>query len=56
MPEQTKNEKEIWAIFMNAPAAEALQLLEQAQRILIARNVIKGKRQYTKKEKANAAK
>jgi hypothetical protein len=54
MPEQTKNEKLIWALFMNSPSEECLTLLEQAHRILIARNVIKAKRQYTKKEKANA--
>ncbi len=53
--EQTKNERTIWLIFFNAPSAEALDLLEQARRILIARNVIKPKREYNKKkEKANA--
>ncbi len=55
MNEQTKNERDIWAIFMNAPGPEALNLLEQAQRILTARNVIKPKRPYVKKEKSKGS-
>lgn len=44
MPVQTKNERDTWALFMNAPADEALAMLELAQKILIARCIIKGKR------------
>ena len=54
MPQQTKNERDLWAMFMNAPAAEALALLDQATKILIARNVIKAPR--TRKPKGEPAK
>lgn len=54
MDAQTKNEREVWAIFMNAPGPEAAALLEQATKILIARNVVKPKRTRAKKEKPNA--
>lgn len=40
-PKQSSNSRYIWAIFMNAPAAECLELRAEADKILVARNIIK---------------
>lgn len=40
-PKQSSNSRYIWAIFMNAPAAECLALRAEADKILLARNIIK---------------
>ena len=51
MNQQSKNERDIWALFMNAPGPEAITLYEQAQKILIARNILKPPRvRKSKKE------
>lgn len=41
MPQQTKNERTLWEMMMNAPGAEALALYAEATKILTARNLIK---------------
>lgn len=51
---QSKSEATIWQIFMNAPGAEAVALLQNATKILIARNVIKAPRIRNPKEKPDA--
>lgn len=51
-PKQSSNSRYIWAIFMNAPAAECLALLAEADKILVARNIIKSPR--TRKAKPAA--
>lgn len=52
---QSSNERYIWSIFMNTPAVEALELLGQAENILIARNVIKPKRERKSKARPGSA-
>ncbi len=52
LKKQSSNERYIWAIFMNAPAAECLDLYGQAQKLLVARNIIKLPRARQKKTQA----
>lgn len=44
MPEQSKDERAVWAAFMNLPGEHALRLFEEARKILISRNLIKAPR------------
>lgn len=43
------DERTVWQIFFNAPGPEAVALLAEATKILIARNLIKPKRERAKK-------
>ncbi len=52
MEKQSKNERLIWEVFMNAPASECLKLLADAQKLLTARNIIKLPRTRKKKTQA----
>ncbi len=54
MEKQSKNERLIWEVFMNAPAAECLKLLADAQKLLTARNIIKAPRVRKPATKAEA--
>lgn len=54
MPQQTKVERELWAVMMNSPGKEALSLYGQATRILVARNLIKAPRVRKSKAKPDA--
>jgi len=51
-PATQTNEEVIWKLFMNAPAAEALQLFATAQKILAARNIMKLPRKRKGKDDA----